>query len=138
MFHPPEMFPTLFPLSSTIKSFQAPFATVPFSDDSVRPVGAAGAGAGKLSPGSKSVGRYVPLAIVESSGSELATESSNVRFRLLTGFPPPTSDIKTTDRPLGLTRRTSTSSGDEWLKFLRLTTRRETGLLWSATAISDG
>src|SRR5688500_4716178 len=46
MFHPPVTDPTLFPESSTTNSFHAPLATVPFNDDSVRPVGGPpGAGA---------------------------------------------------------------------------------------------
>jgi hypothetical protein len=55
MFQPPEISPRLFPASSTTKSRHGPLATVPFSDDSVCPVGAAGAGAGNWSPGSWSV-----------------------------------------------------------------------------------
>src|SRR5688572_9226164 len=129
-FQPPEILPTLLPASSTTKSFQVPLATVPLSADRVRPrCPPSGAGAGKASPGSKSVGRYEPDAIGPLSGSEVVAASSIDMFRLLTLFAPPTSDMITTERPLGLTRRMSASSGDEWLKLTRLTTTCETGLL---------
>src|SRR5215213_1731810 len=91
MFQPPEMFPTLFPESSTTKSFHVPFATVPLKDDKVRPIGIPeGAGAGNVSPGSKSAGRNVPDESVPLSGSELSDESSNEMLRPLTAFDPPT------------------------------------------------
>src|SRR5688500_12845972 len=114
MFQPPAISPTLFPESSRTKSFHAPLATVPFSEDRNRPIGAPdGAGAGKASPGSKSAGRNVPDVSGPLSGNRLLVESSIDTFRLLTGVDPPTSDINTTPRPLGLTRSTSTSSGEE-------------------------
>src|SRR5688572_21882158 len=119
MFQPPVTLPTLLPASSTTKSFQTPFATDPFNDDSLVPVGPpAGAGAGNVSPGSKSVGRKEPDVSAELSGMALGARSSNARLRLLAAVDPPTSDIRTTVRPLGLCSRMSTSSGDEWLKFV--------------------
>ena len=138
-FHPPEIPPTLLPASSTTKSRHAPFATDPLSDDKVRPPGApAGAGAGKLSPGSKSVGRYVPETIGPVSGIVTRAASSNVRFRSETLFAPPTSDISVTTRPLGLASMMSTSSGEACVKFCRLTRTFETGSFRSVRFISEG
>src|SRR6266487_3882058 len=60
---PPLMFPTSPTASSSTYKLHVPFGLVPLKPDSTTGYGPAGAGAGNVSPGSKSVGLNVPDTI---------------------------------------------------------------------------
>src|SRR5213080_1554448 len=80
---PPAMLPLSLAASSRTYSDQVPFGSSPLKADNVVPYGPPGAGLGKVSPVTKSVGLYVPATMAELSGSLDAAASSNVSVTLL-------------------------------------------------------
>src|SRR6266498_55020 len=105
------MLPLSLAASSRTYSDQVPFGFRPLNPDNVVPYGPPGAGLGKVSPVTKSVGLYVPELMAELSDSMETAASSKVRVTLLISLPPPVSDMRRTFCQPGPTKRTSRSSG---------------------------
>src|SRR5215213_777006 len=109
---PPEMVPRSPPASSTTNRRHAPLGLVPLKSARAAPKGAAGAGAGKVSPVPELVGRKVPeTMVVPITGAA----SSKVRLALIASVEPPTSDIRMIRCPAGPASRMSISPGKVWL-----------------------
>jgi hypothetical protein len=130
-------------VSSTTKSCQVPFGSVPLKAERALPYGPDGAVAGKMSgsPGgtlSMFVGLNVPVTMSPASGRKLVAASSNVNVTL-SAFPlEPVSDISTTVVPVGPTRRTSTSFGNWWEYCVIVTVTFVTAPDTPETLTSDG
>src|SRR2546426_317146 len=119
--HPPPNEPWSPTPSSTTYNDHVPLADCPLNADNAVPYGPAGAGAGNVSPVSKSVGLYVPETIGPLSANPEPAPSDNVRFTLFTPVPPPTSDSSIAFCPVGPTNKMSKSSGKVWVRPFNVT-----------------
>ncbi len=137
--HPPPMAPRSPLASSKANRFQVPLGLVPLKTVRAVAVEGAGAGAGQTSPGSRFVGRNVPVPTTPAAGIVAGAASSNVSVPL-TPNPPPFagSDMSTMFCPAGPASSTSMSAAMAWVTELRVTFTSLTVPAMPETAIGGG